>query len=71
MAGVMMVYRDCLATDHRDMLFAFLGCVPVETATQYSPPDYGRSVEDLYTEIAFVSLSKFSHLNILNYAGCA
>lgn len=65
-----MGFGDCLATDHRDKLFAFLGCVPVETATLFSPPDYGRSVEDVYTEIAFVSFSKFSNLKILSYAGC-
>jgi hypothetical protein len=69
MAETIVGYKDCLATDHRDKLFAFLGYVPVETATLYSPPDYGRSVEDVYTEIAFVSLSKFSNLKILSYAG--
>ncbi|KAE9367241.1 HET-domain-containing protein, partial [Stipitochalara longipes BDJ] len=68
-ANILVAYGDCLATDPRDKLFAFLGCVPTETSAQYLSPDYGRSVKDVYMEIASISLLKFSNLKILSYAG--
>jgi hypothetical protein len=70
MVDILRAYQDCLATDPIDKVFAFLGCVPIETAAQYLPPDYGRSVKDVYMEIASIALLKFSNLNILSDAGC-
>jgi hypothetical protein len=69
MADILRTYRDCLSTDPRDKLFAFLGCVSDSTRLLYSPPDYRRSIRDVYTEVAVVSLTKFGHLKVLTHAG--
>jgi hypothetical protein len=65
LADVRLTLRDTQYHQPLDRLYAFLSLLSVEDQKLEINPDYSRSVEDVYTDVACFSLVKQHHLDLL------
>ena len=61
-------FRDSLATEQKDHVFALVGISSDGDHPAYRP-DYTREVEDVYREVAWTTINQYSSLHILSAAG--
>ena len=61
-------FRDNLATEQKDHVFALVGISSDGDHPAYRP-DYTREVEDVYREVAWTAINQYSSLHILSAAG--
>lgn len=67
-APVLRLFRNSLSTDSRDKLWGFFGYFQWENP-KYLPPDYNRSLVDVFTEVAMVTFKDSGTLYTLGETG--
>ena len=61
-------FRDSLATEQKDHIFALVG-ISSDGAHPAYRPDYTKAVEDVYREVAWTTINQYSSLHMLSAAG--
>ena len=61
-------FRDSLATEEKDHIFALVGISSDGDHPAYRP-DYTREVKEVYGEVAWTTINQYSSLHILSAAG--
>ena len=61
-------FRDSLATEEKDHIFAVVGISSDGDHPAYRP-DYTREVKEVYGEVAWTTINQYSSLHILSAAG--
>ena len=61
-------FRDSLATEQKDHVFALVGISSDGDHPAYRP-DYRREVEDVYREVAWTTINQYTSLHMLSAAG--